>query len=193
MTTLGSSKIWILVNDWSGFESSEPNACDVTCKIGPLYFKKILTAWLVKKEKKQVLHAHHYNSWLVYIHYPIFEVHFIVFMEFFSENSVLTYDKYSRAVCNQEQVIMARVWYTIWIQQVNMFFLTQSLVSAGYISTALLMLYLLIYDENKNNAILMQLSYKNTKSNRLNILLFKLGLHLQGKFSGCICPKKQRN
>ena len=66
-----------------------------------------------------------------------------------------------------------------------MFFLTQSLVSAGYISTALLMLYLLIYDENKNNAILMQLSYKNSKTNRLNLLLFKLGLHLQGKFSGC--------
>ena len=63
-----------------------------------------------------------------------------------------------------------------------MFFLTQSLVSAGYISTALLMLYLLIYDENKNNAILMQLSYKNSKTNRLNISIFKLGLHLQEKF-----------
>ena len=83
---------------------------------------------------------------------------------------------------------MAHIWY-IQIDQVSMLFLTQSLVSAGYISTALLMLYLLIYDENKNNAILMQLSYKNSKTNRLNLLLFKLGLHLQGKFSGCI-PEK---
>ena len=38
--TAGSGKIiWILVADWSSVESSEPtNACDVTHKIGPLYF-----------------------------------------------------------------------------------------------------------------------------------------------------------
>ena len=35
----GSGKIiWILVADWSSVKSSEPNACDVTHKIRPLYF-----------------------------------------------------------------------------------------------------------------------------------------------------------
>ena len=31
-------KIWILVADWSRFQSVEPNAGDVARKIGPLYF-----------------------------------------------------------------------------------------------------------------------------------------------------------
>ena len=35
MTALGSSKIWILVPDWSRLKSSEPKAGDVTRKIGP--------------------------------------------------------------------------------------------------------------------------------------------------------------
>ena len=38
MASSGSGKIWILVADWSRLESSEPNAGDVTRKIGPLYF-----------------------------------------------------------------------------------------------------------------------------------------------------------
>ena len=38
MTALGSSKIWILVPDWSRLKSSEPKAGDVTRMIGPLYF-----------------------------------------------------------------------------------------------------------------------------------------------------------
>ena len=38
MTSAGSGKIWILVADWSRVKSSEPNAGDVTHKIGPLYF-----------------------------------------------------------------------------------------------------------------------------------------------------------
>ena len=40
MTCVGSCKIWILVNDWSRFQSSEPDAGDVTRNIGPLYFIK---------------------------------------------------------------------------------------------------------------------------------------------------------
>ena len=39
MKSSGSSKIWILVPDWSRFKSMEPNADHVTRKIGPLYFK----------------------------------------------------------------------------------------------------------------------------------------------------------
>ena len=38
MTSVGSSKIWILVSDWSRLAGREPNAGHVTCKIGPLYF-----------------------------------------------------------------------------------------------------------------------------------------------------------
>ena len=53
-------------------------------------------------------YARHYNPRLAYF-YPIFEDHFFDFKEFYSENSVLMYGQYSRAVCNQEQVIMARV------------------------------------------------------------------------------------
>ena len=41
MTSSGSGKIWILVAEWSRLESSEPNADDVTRKIGPLYFTYI--------------------------------------------------------------------------------------------------------------------------------------------------------
>ena len=56
------------------------------------------------------------------IFYPIFKVHSFVFKEFFSENSILMqgraseappclmYGSYLRAVCNQERVMMARVW-----------------------------------------------------------------------------------
>ena len=39
---LGSGKIWILVHDWSRFKSSEPNAGQVTRKIGTLYFISLL-------------------------------------------------------------------------------------------------------------------------------------------------------
>ena len=50
----------------------------------------------------------------LYIFYPIFEDHFFVFKEVFSENYVLMYGLYSRAVCNQEPVMMARVQYIIF-------------------------------------------------------------------------------
>ena len=46
MTELGSSKIWILVPDWSRFKSSEPNAGHVTCKIGPMYFSKQIRSFV---------------------------------------------------------------------------------------------------------------------------------------------------
>ena len=49
----------------------------------------------------------------LYIFYPIFKDHFFVFKEVFSENSVLMYGLYSRAACNQERVIMARIRYLI--------------------------------------------------------------------------------
>ena len=45
----------------------------------------------------------------LYIFYPIFEVYFFVFKEVFWENSVLKYGYYSRAVSNQEWVMMASV------------------------------------------------------------------------------------
>ena len=38
----------------------------------------------------------------LYIFYPIFEFHIFVFKEVFSENSVLLYDHYSRAFCDQK-------------------------------------------------------------------------------------------
>ena len=47
----------------------------------------------------------------LYIFYPIFEGHKRFFKEVFSENSAFMYGKYSRAVCNQERVMMAHVWY----------------------------------------------------------------------------------
>ena len=47
------------------------------------------------------------------IFYPLFEDHFFVFKEIFSENFVLVYGKYSRAVSNQERVIVARVRYIL--------------------------------------------------------------------------------
>ena len=37
------------------------------------------------------------------MYYPIFEDHFCVFKEFFSENPVLMYGYYSKVVCNQER------------------------------------------------------------------------------------------
>ena len=46
VTSAGSGKIWILVADWSRVKSSEPNAGDVTRKIGPLYFTIIKKNWL---------------------------------------------------------------------------------------------------------------------------------------------------
>ena len=45
-----------------------------------------------------------------YIFYPIFKDHFFVFKEVFSEIFVLMYGLYSRAACNQEQLMMARGW-----------------------------------------------------------------------------------
>ena len=45
----------------------------------------------------------------LFIFYPIFEDHFFVFKEVFSENSVLMYGLYSRAACNQERLMMGRV------------------------------------------------------------------------------------
>ncbi len=45
----------------------------------------------------------------LYIFYPISKDHFFVFKEVFSENSVLMYGLYSRAACNQERLMMARV------------------------------------------------------------------------------------
>ena len=47
----------------------------------------------------------------LYIFYPISKDHFFVFKEVFSENSVLMYGLYSRAACNQERLMMARVRY----------------------------------------------------------------------------------
>ena len=47
----------------------------------------------------------------LYIFYPIYKDHFFVFMEVFSENSVLMYGLYSRAASNQERLMMARIWY----------------------------------------------------------------------------------
>ena len=52
----------------------------------------------------------------LYIFYPIFKDHFFVFKEVFSENSVLMYDLYSRAACNQERLMMARVRYKLVYQ-----------------------------------------------------------------------------
>ena len=49
----------------------------------------------------------------LYIFYPIFKDHFFVFKEVFSENSVLMYGLYSRAACNQERLMMARVRYVV--------------------------------------------------------------------------------
>ena len=45
----------------------------------------------------------------LYIFYPISKDHFFVFKEFFLENSVFMYDQYPRAVCNQDQVMMAHI------------------------------------------------------------------------------------
>ena len=48
----GSGKICILVPDWSRFKSLEPNAVDVTGKMGPLYFnmKPIFKSWNLGKK-----------------------------------------------------------------------------------------------------------------------------------------------
>ena len=46
----------------------------------------------------------------LYIFYPISKDHFFVFKEVFSENSALMYGLYSRAACNQERLMMARVF-----------------------------------------------------------------------------------
>ena len=52
----------------------------------------------------------------MYIFYPIFESHFLFFNEVFSEdyvseNSFLMYGLYSRAVSDQERLIVVHVWY----------------------------------------------------------------------------------
>ena len=47
----------------------------------------------------------------LYILYPNSKNHFFVFKEVFSENSVLLYGLYSKAACNQERLMMARVRY----------------------------------------------------------------------------------
>ena len=52
----------------------------------------------------------------LYIFYPISKDHFFVFKEVFSENSVLMYGLYSRAACNQERLMMARVRYLMSIK-----------------------------------------------------------------------------
>ena len=51
----------------------------------------------------------------LYTFYPIFEDHFFVFKEVFSENSDLNNGLYSRAVCNQERVMMARERYITFL------------------------------------------------------------------------------
>ena len=50
----------------------------------------------------------------LYIFYTIFEDHFFVFKEDFSENYLLVYDQYSRAVCDQERIMIARVQYILF-------------------------------------------------------------------------------
>ena len=55
-----------------------------------------------------IMYARHYKPRLVYF-YPIFQDHFFVFKEVFSENSVLIYGLYLRAASNQEWLIMAHV------------------------------------------------------------------------------------
>ena len=45
----------------------------------------------------------------LYIFYPIFENHFFVFKDVLSENVVLMYDQYSKAVSNQERVIKVEI------------------------------------------------------------------------------------
>ena len=47
----------------------------------------------------------------LYILNPLFEGQKRFFKEFFSENFAFMYDQYSRAVYNQERVIMARIQY----------------------------------------------------------------------------------
>ena len=54
----------------------------------------------------------------LYIFYPIFKDHYFVFKEVFSENSVLMYGLYSRVACNQERLMMARVRYFIFLNQI---------------------------------------------------------------------------
>ena len=49
----------------------------------------------------------------LYIYYPMFEGQFFVFKGVFSENSVLMYGYYLRAVYNQERVMMARTVYVL--------------------------------------------------------------------------------
>ena len=67
----------------------------------------------------KIPYGRHYYPRLVYF-YPIFEKHFLVFKEIFSENSVLMHGQYSRAVSNQEQVMMARIQYmNIWTSVSN--------------------------------------------------------------------------
>ena len=50
----------------------------------------------------------------LYIFYPIFRNDFFVFKEAFSENSFLMDGLYSRAACNQERLMMARIRYILY-------------------------------------------------------------------------------
>ena len=52
----------------------------------------------------------------LYIFYPIVEDHFFVLKKVFSENSGLMYDWYSRAVSNQEQVMIVGVKYSYFLK-----------------------------------------------------------------------------
>ena len=60
----------------------------------------------------RIPYARHYKPRLVYF-LPHFKVRFFVFKEVFSENFVLVYGLYSRAACNQERLLMARIRYKI--------------------------------------------------------------------------------
>ena len=54
----------------------------------------------------------------LYISYPIFEVHFLVFKEVFSENSVFILGWYSRVITNQGRVIMQWRTNSIWNRKI---------------------------------------------------------------------------
>ena len=62
------------------------------------------------KINKYLPYARHYKPRLVYF-LPHFQRPFFVFKEIFSENFVFMYGLYSRAACNQERPMMARVRY----------------------------------------------------------------------------------
>ena len=87
----------------------------VKYNLGPLIsFRRIVAqiGWIPFVD--HIPYARHYKPRLVYF-YPIFKDHFFVFKEVFSENYVLMRGLYSRAACNQERLMMARVRYLdVW-------------------------------------------------------------------------------